>query len=74
VIDPRRARIRQRVGAFRRTGRRASPRRRLLAILEPDTKGQQSYTGLVFAPDGSRIYLANVSGSIKCSASTRSTG
>lgn len=34
-------------------------------ILAPDEKGQVSYTGLVFSPDGSRIYLANVNGSIK---------
>ncbi|MEW6742747.1 MAG: alkaline phosphatase family protein [Planctomycetota bacterium] len=31
----------------------------------PDTEGQLSYTGLVFAPDGSRLYLANVNGSVK---------
>jgi YVTN family beta-propeller protein len=34
-------------------------------ILEPDTKGQLSYTGLIAAPDGRRIYLSNVNGSIK---------
>jgi len=34
-------------------------------ILEPDTKGQLSFTGLIFSPDGKRIYLANVDGSIK---------
>ena len=34
-------------------------------ILKPDAKGQLSYTGLVFSPDGSRLYLANVNGSIK---------
>jgi len=34
-------------------------------ILEPDEKGQVSFTGLVFSPDGSRLYLANVNGSIK---------
>jgi YVTN family beta-propeller protein len=33
--------------------------------LRPDKEGQVSYTGLVFAPDGSRLYLANVNGSIK---------
>jgi YVTN family beta-propeller protein len=33
--------------------------------LQPDKEGQVSYTGLVFAPDGSRLYLANVNGSIK---------
>jgi YVTN family beta-propeller protein len=36
-----------------------------VALLEPDQKGQVSYTGLVFSPDGSRIYLSNVNGSIE---------
>ena len=35
------------------------------AILGADEKAQLSYTGLKFSPDGSRIYLANVSGDIK---------
>ena len=34
-------------------------------ILKPDAKGQVSYTGLIYAPDGKRIYLSNVNGSIK---------
>ena len=34
-------------------------------ILKPDEKGQVSYTGLVFSPDGKRLYLSNVNGSIK---------
>jgi len=34
-------------------------------ILDPDLEGQLSYTGLVFAPDGRRIYMSNVDGSIK---------
>ena len=34
-------------------------------ILKPDKDDQVSFTGLVFSPDGSRIYLANVQGSIK---------
>ncbi len=34
-------------------------------ILKPDEKGQLSYTGLVFSPDGSRILMSNVEGSIK---------
>jgi len=34
-------------------------------ILQPDEDAEVSYTGLVFSPDGSRIYLASVNGSIK---------
>jgi YVTN family beta-propeller protein len=30
-----------------------------------DDKGQASYTGLAFSPDGKRLYLSNVNGSIK---------
>ena len=33
--------------------------------MKPDRKGQISYTGLIFSPDGKRIYLSNVNGSIK---------
>ena len=36
-----------------------------MEILNPDEKAQLSFTGLVFSPDGSRIYLANVNGDIK---------
>lgn len=35
------------------------------ALLQPDSRALLSYTGLVFAPDGSRIYLSNVNGDIK---------
>ncbi|HMA54543.1 MAG TPA: phosphoesterase, partial [Acidobacteriota bacterium] len=34
-------------------------------ILDPDLEGQLSYTGLIFTPDGRRIYLSNVDGSVK---------
>lgn len=34
-------------------------------ILEPDKKGQISFTGLIFSPRGDRIYMSNVEGSIK---------
>ncbi len=35
------------------------------AVLAPDGKAKLSFTGLVFSPDGTRIYLANVNGDIK---------
>jgi DNA-binding beta-propeller fold protein YncE len=34
-------------------------------ILEPDKDAQVSFTGLVFSPNGKRIYLSNVNGSVK---------
>jgi DNA-binding beta-propeller fold protein YncE len=34
-------------------------------ILNPDRKGQVSFTGLIFSHDGKRVYLSNVNGSIK---------
>jgi len=34
-------------------------------VLQPDDEGQLSYTGLVFAPAGGRIYMSNVDGSVK---------
>jgi DNA-binding beta-propeller fold protein YncE len=34
-------------------------------ILKPDKDAELSYTGLVFSPDGSRIYLSAVNGSVK---------
>ena len=42
-------------------------------LLEPDTKAQLSYTGLIFSPDGRRIYLSNVNGSIKVFAVENAT-
>lgn len=34
-------------------------------ILDPDTRGQLSFTGLAVSPNGEEIYLSNVNGSIK---------
>ena len=34
-------------------------------ILAPDKDAQVSFTGLIFSPDGKRIFLSNVNGSIK---------
>jgi len=67
VIDPLTGRIRQQVplpsdaiGPVRPPGGTASAARP-----DPDEKGQLSYTGLLFSPDGARIYLSNVEGTIK---------
>jgi len=35
------------------------------SMLQPKEKAKLGFTGLVFSPDGSRIYLANVNGDIK---------
>jgi YVTN family beta-propeller protein len=43
-------------------------------ILNPDEKAQLSFTGLVFSPDGSRIYLSNVNGDIKVFAVDKNDG
>jgi len=37
----------------------------LAPILDPDDKSQISFAGLVFSPDGSRIYVSNVNGNVK---------
>jgi YVTN family beta-propeller protein len=34
-------------------------------LLHPDTHGELAYTGLIFSPDGRRIFLSNVGGSVK---------
>ncbi|MDA1272537.1 MAG: beta-propeller fold lactonase family protein [Verrucomicrobia bacterium] len=65
VIDPVSAAILQRVALPSDQDRDPRPNSVSNHILDPDEKGQLSYTGLVFSPDGSRIYLSNVNGSIK---------
>jgi YVTN family beta-propeller protein len=65
VIDPEYGVILQRVTlpADRQTNLATAPITD--QILNPDKEGQLSFTGLAFSPDGTRIYLANVQGSIK---------
>jgi YVTN family beta-propeller protein len=65
VIDPDTGKILQKVvlpndGPLTDTSAPASAH-----YLKPDHDEQVSYTGLVFSPDGSRLYLSNVKGSIK---------
>jgi YVTN family beta-propeller protein len=63
VIDPQTGEIRQKVALPSSEAR--NPDAVSSQILKPDKSGQLSYTGLIFSPDGSRIYLSNVDGDIK---------
>ena len=63
VVDPATGKILQRVSLP--SDRAQEPAPVSTAILSPDEKAQVSFTGLVFSPDGSRIYLSNVNGDIK---------
>ncbi len=65
VVDPATGVLRQRVALPAENQREPSLRAVSAAILNPDEDGQVSYTGLVFSPDGTRLYLANVNGSLK---------
>ena len=63
VIDPQTGQIRQNVALPSSKAR--SPNAVSSQILEPDKSGQLSFTGLIFSPDGNRIYLSNVDGDVK---------
>lgn len=65
VLDPATGEIRQRVGLPNDSLNEPRPAVPSANILQPDREGQLSYTGLVFSPDGRRIFLSNVNGSIK---------
>jgi YVTN family beta-propeller protein len=65
VLEARTGKILQRVPFPSDTDLDAAPGPVSQQILEPDKEGQLSFTGLIFSPDGRRIYLANVNGSIK---------
>jgi len=69
AVDPATGAILQRVPLP--SGRVLEPQPVTAAILGADEKAQLSYTGLKFSPDGSRIYLANVSGDLKVFAAGR---
>ena len=65
VIDPASASVRQRAPLPPEPPDAKAPEPPSTNILQPDEKGQLSFTGLVFSPDGRTIYLSNVNGSIK---------
>jgi DNA-binding beta-propeller fold protein YncE len=63
AVDPKTGEILQRVPFPKDSSQEEKPV--APGILNPDEKPQLSFTGLVFSPDGTRIYLANVNGDIK---------
>ncbi len=65
LLDPVSGAVVQRVPLPSEASREPAPGAVSTHILTPDKDGQVSFTGLAYAPDGSRIYLANVNGSIK---------
>jgi YVTN family beta-propeller protein len=65
VVDPSSGKILQRVPLPAEPKNQPLPGVVSEQILNPDRKDQLSFTGLVFSPDGSRIYLADVEGDIK---------
>jgi YVTN family beta-propeller protein len=65
VLEPQSGKVLQRVPLPSEKQVEPTPKAVSEHILQPDKEGQVSFTGLAFSPDGSRIYLANVDGSIK---------
>lgn len=65
VIDPESETIIQMVALPAEGPLPMSPNEVSSHTMKPNKDDQASYTGLVFSPDGSRLYLSNVKGSIK---------
>jgi YVTN family beta-propeller protein len=63
VLDPSNGNVLQRV-PFPDAGRNHAPAAGANPVA-PDVNARLSYTGLVFAPDGSRLYMANLDGDVK---------
>ena len=78
VIDPNTQIILQKIALPDDGPLATSPGLTSAHYLKPDRDEQVSYTGLVFSPDGSQLYVSNVKGSIKVfavdSALTHLTG
>jgi YVTN family beta-propeller protein len=64
VVDPATGKILQRV-ELPADDKIPTPEPAAGAVLQPDETAKLGFTGLVFSPDGSRIYLANVNGDLK---------
>jgi YVTN family beta-propeller protein len=65
ILDPATGEIRQQVSLPAEGQTQSFAENASSSVPEPDLRGQLSYTGLVFSPDGRRIYLSNVNGSVK---------
>lgn len=66
VLDPKTGKIAQRVPfPGKEAAATPAPADAAGTQVKPDTGAQLSFTGLVFSPNGSRIYLANVNGDVK---------
>ena len=65
VVDPATGEIRQRVKPPADDATKPPADADTARNLKPDTHAIESYTGLVFSPDGTRLYMSNVHGSVK---------
>jgi YVTN family beta-propeller protein len=65
VLDAAEGRVLQRVVMPKAADTSLPPGSASAPMLEQDQKPQASYTGLIFSPDGNRIFLSDVNGSIK---------
>jgi YVTN family beta-propeller protein len=65
ILDPETGAVLQRVLLPPEPAEKLKPKTASANILKPDDKGQLSFTGLIYSPDGSRLYMSNVDGSIK---------
>lgn len=65
IAEPETGAILQRVPLPTRRQTAEEPGHVSSRVLEPDKKAELSFTGLIFSPDGNRIYLSSVNGSIK---------
>ncbi|TWT75479.1 Phosphoesterase family protein [Posidoniimonas polymericola] len=65
VVDPDRAVVVQRVALPAKLPENRSQPETKQAVVPTDTDGQLSYNGLIFSPQGDRLYMSDVNGSIK---------